>query len=162
MAAYGALRKTSVATAAILKVSDSSVRRVLVDTGPLVAILSRTDHHHEACVQALRTMPAPLFSCWPVITEAVWLLRTYPSAVQQLLRSIGSGFVELLPLEGQESKFIADVMKKYSDLRPQVADAALVYLADREGIDTIFTLDQRDFSVYRSVRKKSFKILPES
>jgi predicted nucleic acid-binding protein len=138
------------------------VRRVLVDTGPLVAILSRADHHHEACVQALRALPAPLFSCWPVITGAVWLLRAYPSAVQQLLRSIGSGFVELLPLQGSEAKSIADVMKKYANLHPQVADAALVYLADREGIDTIFTLDQRDFSVYRSARKKAFRILPEA
>ena len=136
------------------------MRRVLVDTGPLVAILSRADHHHEACVESLRAIPAPLFSCWPVITEAAWLLRTYPSAVQQLLRSIGRGFVELLPLDGAEAKSIVDVMKKYADLRPQTADAALVYLADREGIDTIFTLDQRDFSVYRSARKKSFRILP--
>src|SRR5882672_7924410 len=104
------------------------VRRVLVDTGPLVAILSRADQYHEACVEALRHMPSPLFSCWPVITEAVWLLRAYPSAVQQLLRSIGNGFVELLPLAGLEAKAMAHVMKKYASIRPQMADAALVYL----------------------------------
>ena len=109
-------RKISAATTVILKDSDSRVRRVLVDTGPLVAILSRADHHHEACVDTLRDLPAPLFSCWPVITEAVWLLRAYPSAVQQLLRSIGSGFIELLSLQGSEAKSIADVMKKYADL----------------------------------------------
>jgi predicted nucleic acid-binding protein len=134
---------------------------VLVDTGPLVAILSRADQHHQACVQALRQMPGPLFSCWPVITEAVWLLRAYPSAVQQLLRSIGGGFMELLPLSGPEAKAIADVMKKYQGIRAQLADAALVYLAGRDGIDTIFTLDQRDSSVYRSTRKRPFRILPE-
>ena len=137
------------------------MRRVLVDTGPLVAILSRADQHHQVCVQALRQMPGPLFSCWPVITEAVWLLRAYPSAVQQLLSSIGSGFVELLPLASLEAKAIADVMKKYEGIRAQLADTALVYLASRDGIDTIFTLDQRDFSVYRSARKRPFRILPE-
>jgi predicted nucleic acid-binding protein len=52
-------------------------------------------------------------------------------------------------------------MKRYEDIRPQLADAALVYLADREGIDTIFTLDRRDFSVYRSARKRTFRILPD-
>jgi predicted nucleic acid-binding protein len=134
---------------------------VLVDTGPLVAILSRADQHHEACVQALRQMPGPLFSCLPVVTEATWLLRAYPSAVQQLLRSIGGGFVELLPLASMEAKPIADIMKRYEGIHPQLADAALVYLAGRDGIDTIFTFDQRDFAVYRSARKRPFRILPE-
>jgi predicted nucleic acid-binding protein len=137
------------------------MRRVLVDTGPLVAILSRSDQYHDVCVEALRHLPGPLFSCWPVITEAVWLLRAYPLVAQQLLRSIGNGFVELLPLSSLEARFIADVMKKYEDIRPQLADAALVYLAERDGIDTVFTLDQRDFSVYRS-RRRFLKIIPES
>lgn len=137
------------------------MRRVLVDTGPLVAILSRVDQHHETCVDALRQMPGPLFSCWPVITEAAWLLRGYPRAVQQLLGSQDGGFLELLSLNGSEGAAIADVMKKYADIRPQLADAALVYLAERDGIDTIFTLDQRDFSVYRSGRRRPFRILPE-
>jgi predicted nucleic acid-binding protein len=137
------------------------VRRVLLDTGPLVAILSAQDQHHAVCVDALRHLPGPLFSCWPVITEAAWLLRRDPRAVQQLLNSLGSGFVELLPLASPEATAIAEVMKKYADIRPQLADAALVYLADRDGIDTIFTLDQRDFSVYRSARKRAFRILPE-
>jgi predicted nucleic acid-binding protein len=131
-----------------------------VDTGPLVAILSSADQHHETCVETLRHLPGPLFSCWPVITEAAWLLRAYPRAVQQLLRSMDSGFLELLPLAGTEAKDLAEVMKAYQDIQPQLADAALVYLADREGIDTIFTLDRRDFSVYRSARKRPFRIVP--
>jgi|SRR5208283_958411 len=137
------------------------MKRVLVDTGPLVAILSSSDEHHRTCVDVLRTLPAPLFSCWPVITEAVWLLRSHPGAPQKLLDSIGDGFLALLPVAGSEAKGIAQVMKRYEDIRPQLADAALVYLADREGIDTIFTLDRRDFSVYRSARKRGFRILPE-
>jgi predicted nucleic acid-binding protein len=136
------------------------MRRVLVDTGPLVAILSRSDEHHGPCVAALRELPGPLFSCWPVITEAAWLLREYPRAVQQLLKGLGSGFVELLPLSSLEAEGVAAVMKKYQDLRPQLADACLVYLANRDGIDTVFTLDRRDFSVYRSARRKALRIVP--
>jgi len=136
------------------------MRRVLVDTGPLVAILSSVDTHHASCVETLRHFPGPLLSCWPVITEAAWLLRAYPKAIQQLLRSVDSGFMELLPLSDKEAKGIANVMKAYEDVRPQLADAALVYLADREGIDTIFTFDRRDFSGYRSARKRPFRIVP--
>lgn len=137
------------------------MRRVLVDTGPLVAILSRADQHHETCVKTLRHLPGPLFSCWPVISEAAWLLRGHPREIQQLLGSVDGGFLELLSLTGSEGTAIAEVMKKYADIRPQLADAALVYLAERDGIDTIFTLDQRDFSVYRSGRRRPFRILPE-
>ena len=36
----------------------------------------------------------------------------------------------------------------------------LVHVAEREGIDTVFTLDRRDFSVYRLPRGKQFTIVP--
>jgi uncharacterized protein len=137
------------------------MKRILVDTGPLVAILSPEDEHHAACVDALRDMPGPLLSCWPVITEAAWLLRGSPQAVQQLLRSIDGTFLELLPLAGLETDAMAALMKQYEDIRPQLADVALVYLAQREQIETIFTLDQRDFSIYRFGRKRMFHIVPE-
>lgn len=136
------------------------MKRILVDTGPLVAILSQGDEYHEVCLNTLRNIPSPLLSCWPVITEAAWLLRKSPRAVQHLLRSIDGGFLELIPLTGAEGEAIAALMKRYEDIRPQLADAALVYLADREKIETIFTLDQRDFSIYR-VGRKPFHIVPE-
>jgi uncharacterized protein len=137
------------------------MKPILVDTGPLVAILSRTDEYHSVCVDALRSLPSPLLTCWPVITEAAWLLRGSPLAVQQLLGSIGGGFLELLPLEGTEAKAIAAFMMRYETIGPQLADAALVYLANREHLDTIFTLDRRDFSVYR-IGKRAFRIIPEA
>lgn len=136
------------------------MKRILVDTGPLVAMLSAGDEHHAACVEALRHIPSPLLSCWPVITEAAWLLRAYPRAIHQLLKSMDHGFLELPALASSEGKGIAAIMKTYSDIRPQLADATLVYLAHRHGIDTIFTLDHRDFSVYRSAKKRAFKIVP--
>jgi len=136
------------------------MKRVLVDTGPLVAILSRTDQHHEICVEALHDLPGPLFSCWPVITEAAWLLRGHTGAVPQLLASIAEGFLELLPIQSAEAAGIARLMEKYGDIRPQLADAALVYLAERDRFDVIFTLDRRDFSVYQAGRRLAFRIIP--
>jgi predicted nucleic acid-binding protein len=73
---------------------------------------------------------------------------------------IGPGQTHKGGLSGAEAGAIADVMKEYQDIRPQLADAALVHLAKREGIDTIFTLDRRDFSVHRSANKRAFRILP--
>lgn len=136
------------------------MRRVLLDTGPLVAIMSRADQHHKTCVEVLHDLPGPLFSCWPVITEAAWLLRRRTGAVQHLLDGISAGFLELLTIPSAEAAGVGKVMEKYRNIRPQLADAALVYLAERDGFDTIFTLDRRDFSVYQAGRKGAFHIIP--
>ena len=138
------------------------MKRVLVDTGPLVAIISRDDQYHAVCVEALEHLPGPLFSCWPVITEAAWLLRRHPAAVRQLLDSIATGFIELLTLQSTEAADIGRVMEKYKGIGPQLADAALVYLAGRDGFDTIFTLDRRDFSVFRSGKNRTMRIIPQT
>jgi len=137
------------------------MRRVLVDTGPIVAILSRRDQYHRTCVEALRDLPGPLFTCWPVITEAAWLLRRDTNGVQQLLNSFDTGFLELLPLTTADAKPVTSILKKYRDIRIQLTDAALVHLAARDGLDTIFTLDQRDFSVYRLPKGRAFRVIPE-
>jgi hypothetical protein len=71
-----------------------------------------------------------------------------------------AGFLELLPLAGTDAQAIAAVMKKYESMRPQLADAALVYLAGRERIETVFTLDRRDFCIYRTGRR-AFRIVPQ-
>ena len=135
--------------------------RVLTDTGPLVAILSATDQYHEVCLKTVQNLRGPLLTCWPVITEAAWLLKSTPVAFERLLRSISGGVVEILPVAGKEAAGVAEIMKKYGSLRPQFADAVLVYLAARENIRTIFTLDRRDFSVYRAGRKGGLHIVPE-
>ena len=135
--------------------------RLLTDTGPLVAIVSRQDRHHEVCLRTVQDQRGPLMTCWPVITEAAWLLQKVPSAFERILHSIAEGAVEILPVTGKEMAAVAALMKHYSSLRPQFADAMLVYLANRENIETIFTLDRRDFSVYRSARRSPFLLIPE-
>jgi uncharacterized protein len=133
---------------------------VLVDTGPIVAILSGSDEYHEACSQQLRKIRGPLTTCWPVITEAAWLLRAYPRALGILLSSFDGRLFELASLNEGDLPGIAAILARYKDLSIQLADASLAYLANREGIETIFTLDRRDFGVLRLARGKKFRIIP--
>ncbi len=135
--------------------------RILVDTGPIVAILSRQDQFHNLCVAALGAIEGQLVTCWPVLTEAAWLLRGRPHAVQRLLNSIDGGALALLPLGPDAPSWIASFMSRYEDLPAQLADAALAYLADTERIDTVFTLDRRDFSVYRIRGNQPLRLIPQ-
>ena len=52
------------------------------------------------------------------------------------------------------------ILKKYEDIRAQIADASLMYVAEHEQIETIFPLDRRDFSVYRTSKNRALTILP--
>ncbi|HEY4904388.1 MAG TPA: PIN domain-containing protein [Candidatus Sulfotelmatobacter sp.] len=137
------------------------MKPVLVDAGPLVAISSRLDSRHQVCIDALGELPERLLCCWPVITEAAWLLRDFPPGWEKILASLDRGSIEVLSLAGTEAKAIGELMNKYKDIRPQFADAALVYLAHRERIDTIFTLNRRDFSIYRNGRGRPFHLVPD-
>jgi len=134
--------------------------QVLIDTGPIVAILLESDEHHEACVEQLHQIRGPLLTCWPVITEAAWLLRAYPSAIRKLLSSFHGRPFELLPLGETDLPAIAAVLAKYNALRIQIADASLLHLANREGIETLFTLDRRDFGVLRLAHGKKLRLIP--
>jgi predicted nucleic acid-binding protein len=96
-----------------------------------------------------------------VITEAAWLLRQYPLAVQRLLASFKAGWLKLLALDEEAAVPLAKILHRYRKLGAQLADAALLYLAEREGLDTIFTLDRRDFSVCRLSGNRSLHLLPE-
>ena len=134
--------------------------RVLVDTGPIVAMLSASDEYHDACTAQLRKIKGLLLTCWPVVTEAAWLLRAHPQAIRLLLSSFNGLPFELASLEEADLSGMAAILAKYADLGIQLADASLVHVASRERIETIFTLDQRDFRVLRPARGKRFRIIP--
>jgi uncharacterized protein len=133
---------------------------ILLDTGPLVAILFEPDAQHEICTETLRRIRAPLLTCWPVITEAAWLLRASPHVVEKLLASFNGQPLYLARLDESDLDGIASILSKYSDLGLQVADASLVHLANREAIDTVFTLDRRDFSIVRLPRGRKLRLIP--
>jgi uncharacterized protein len=134
--------------------------QVLVDTGPVVAILLESDEHHEACVEQLHHIRGPLLTCWPVITEAAWLLRAYPRAIRKLLASFHGRPFELVALGETDLPGIAGILVKYAGLGIQLADASLAHLANREGIETMFTLDRRDFGVLRLAHGKKLRLIP--
>jgi predicted nucleic acid-binding protein len=134
---------------------------ILVDTGPLVAVLAKRDQYHTTCVEILKQLHPPLLTCWPVITEAAYLLRQSPAAVQSLFRMLERGFLVLAPLDADAAPWFAQFFDQYRDQEPQLADAALVYLAERENIDTIFTLDHRHFSVFRLPGNRHLNLLPQ-
>ena len=133
---------------------------ILVDAGPLVALADPSDAHHAECIETLQGLRGPLGTVWPALTEAVYLVRRWPRAQDELLSLIETGALRVLPLGREDMRRVRALMEKYRDLPMDLADAALVRVAERERIKTIFTIDRRDFALYRPLGLGRFKIIP--
>jgi hypothetical protein len=94
------------------------------------------------------------------VTEAMYLLDFSMAAQGALLEMIEMGALQILDIVPEDMPAIHKLMKKYRDQPVQFADASLVQVANRLGLDELFTLDRRDFGVYRLTRNRPFKILP--
>ena len=132
--------------------------RVLIDTGPIVAILSPADSYHSICVAQLQRLTPPLFTCWPVLTEVAWMLRD-DRVGERLQRAFTNGFLGL-SLGEEDIPSIARHLSRHQSARLQIADAALMHLARREHCSTIFTLDRKHFRMMLGKSKK-LRLIPD-
>jgi predicted nucleic acid-binding protein len=133
---------------------------ILVDAGPLVALIDADDQHHAKCVVTLQTIREPLATVWPAVTEAMYLLAEVPAAQDILWEMLERGPLQLLPLYAEDVPRMRELMRKYADRPMDLADAALIRVAEREGIRKIFTIDRKDFSVYRLHNRLRPVLLP--
>jgi predicted nucleic acid-binding protein len=132
----------------------------LVDAGPLVALIHEDDDFHELCKEAFATLRELLGTVWPVVTEAMHLLRFSWRAQSALWEMLSTDAVRLLSLDQNDVARMKELMEKYRDQPMDLADAAIVRVAEREKIRQVFTLDRRDFQIYRPSRLGRFAILP--
>lgn len=133
---------------------------ILVDAGPLIALVDADDRHHRACANSFAAVREALGTVWPVLAEAMYQVsdvRSGPAAIWQLIER---GAVRLLPLDEEDVPRIRELMEKYADLPMDLADAALVRVAERDGLRTVFTIDRRDFTIYRLKGGRRLAILP--
>ena len=122
----------------------------LTDTGPLVALIDRSDPYHQAArLAALGLPPAPL-TTWPCLTEAMYLLgRAAGSAGQEALWAmIAAGRLAVREPEPGEAGRMAELMRTYRDLPMDLADASVVAAAESTGEQRLFTFDSH-FRIYR-------------
>jgi uncharacterized protein len=133
---------------------------VLLDTGALLALLDTSDVWHSYCREALKQLRVPLLTSEAVLTELFHFIGDHRARMDAAWKLIRSGGVALGSIEDSELDAVRALMSRYCDLPMDFADATLVYLAQRESIQTILTVDQNDFSVYRIAGKRRFRILP--
>jgi hypothetical protein len=132
----------------------------LIDTGAVVALLDRDDDWHDACTKAFEHVHLPLLTSSAVLAEAFHLFAETRHETRTLWGFLRSGAVTLGALSDRDSPALEKLMDKYHDRPMDFADATLVHLAERESLNTIFTIDHDDFETYRIASRRRFRILP--
>jgi len=134
---------------------------VVVDTGPLYAVVDEDDADHARCRDVLERAAGHLIIPTMVVAEVTYLIGTRLGAdvEARFLRSLTRMAVE--PPAADDWKRIADLVEQYADFPLGGADASVIALAERLAIDTIVTLDDRHFRAVRPRHRKAFRLLPE-
>ena len=106
-------------------------------------------------------MEGPLLTVWPVLTEAFYLLGFSWKAQDNLWEYLARGRIEVAGLERSAQDRCRTLMSKYRDLPMDLADASMVAVAEAKKVKSIFTLDHKDFNLYRPSHIKRFELIPK-
>ena len=132
----------------------------LIDTGAILAMLNRTDRWHKVCVEAFQQLRLPLVTSEAVLTELFHLVGDSRAEMEAAWSLLRTGAIVLAPIDDAELTPIHALMSRYWDRPMDFADATLVYLAKRESLSTILTVDHADFDTYRIEGRRRFRVLP--
>ena len=132
---------------------------ILLDAGPLVALLSRNDSNHDRARRVFAECAPPFRCCEAVVAEACFLMRKVHRAGPADVVALGGRGVYSVALSAEQHWInIETLLKKYSDRPISFADACLIRCAEIHQEPRIFTFDA-DFRVYRWARNRKFDLL---
>ena len=131
---------------------------VVVDTGPIVALLDAGERNHRLVLAEIERLRPPLVTCEAVLTEATFLLARVGLDASLPARLVERGMLTVAQLFDSEALVIANLMQRYASVPMSLADACLVRLIERTPSATLFTLDA-DFKIYRQHRRRLIPLL---
>lgn len=131
------------------------MKKILIDSGPLIALFDRNDKYHQASVEFIKKNRSELVTTLASITEVLHLLDFNRNAQIDFLNWVDAGAVTVEAITTDDFQRIRELIIKYSDLPMDFADACLVVLGEKLNISKVATID-RDFDIYKLKGKRSF------
>lgn len=132
--------------------------KILVDTGPLVALANPRDGNHRPCAAWFDGFRGKMLTTWAVLTEFSHLAPSLAAALP-VFRWVERGGLDVFPLARDELVQAVDWVERYADRPMDLADASLVVAALATGLTTVWTLDRNDFETYRLPGRKRFRLV---
>lgn len=134
------------------------MKRILIDSGPIIALFDSSDKYHQLCLDFIKHNPYQLLTSLASITEALHLLDFNRNAQTDCLSWVISGAVNVEDIGLEDLIRIKELIIKYADMPMDFADACLVRFGEKYNIDEVATIDS-DFDIYRLNKAKAFRTI---
>ena len=133
---------------------------VVVDTGPIVALLDSDEAHHDWARRQFAALKPPLLTCEAVLSEASFLLQRASADPSLPVTLIERGVLRVArPFAGEDDALaVGRLMRRYRDVPMSFADACLVRIVECTDNASIMTLDS-DFRIYRQAGRRVIPLL---
>ena len=127
------------------------INTILIDSGPLIALFDKSDKHYTPVLQFLKSFDGKLITTWAVLTEVSHMLDFNLNVQLDFLKWVELGAVEVYDIKQGDLATIIEMMTKYTNVPMDLADATLMYVAHKENIKKIVSIDS-DFDIYRTLK----------
>jgi predicted nucleic acid-binding protein len=129
---------------------------ILLDTGPIVALLSANDTEHDRARRLFAACAPPFRCCEAVVAEACFLMeKVHPGGPVEVIAMARKGVYEISISLSENLLQIEALLKKYANRPISLADACLIRCAEIHREARILTFDS-DFHIYRWNRNRKF------
>ena len=128
-------------------------RSIILDTGPLVALLNKNDAYYQWTIEQFAGLNPPLLTCEAVISEACFLLRKFENGASGIITLLSRKLLTIPFRLENELSAVSELMNKYRDVPMSLAHACLVRMSEQISDSTILTLDS-DFKIYRKHKRQ--------
>ncbi|MDQ3771926.1 MAG: PIN domain-containing protein [Actinomycetota bacterium] len=136
---------------------------LVLDTGPLYALLDRSDKDHARCRALIEEARERLVVPAPVLPEVDYLTATRMGTgpIMALLDDISRGAFTVDDLEIRDYARVREVVDRYADQDVGFVDASVLAVVERLEEPKLATLDHRHFSVLRPRHISALRLLPD-
>lgn len=133
-------------------------KKVLLDTGVLVAFINRREKLHSWAVEQWKMIEPPLLTCEAVITETCFLLQDVYEGEETTINLVSRKIIQIPFQINDDSEGIKELMKRYQNIPMSLADACLVRMSELIAGSCVLTLDS-DFLVYRKNKNQIIDLI---
>jgi predicted nucleic acid-binding protein len=134
------------------------VARIIVDAGPVIALLNRRDSYHRWVKEQIARLKGPLLTCDAVLSEVSFLLPSDSAPWLQLRFLLKEKLIISDFVSKAHTPYVFDLMQTYRNVPMSFADACLVCMVEQNPSSAVFTLD-RDFTIYRQQRRRIIPLI---